>query len=210
MLRMSSVSKTSVATAPSLTCCGVKRTTTLIGSPVRRFIVPWLGDTEKSGSESAVKRHRYGAKVLNMFLTAISVSDVLRTPARISNVCVGSSLGSSVKAPQSSPSRRCAGSDTSCCRWEAKSFCEISLSWAPWRQTLDEIASCVLKLDRARSFCAPNTTPWPCSLLDLWMARWLNQFSNCCARTSSMRPVLRSSSVILEIISSAKPVDRPK
>jgi hypothetical protein len=34
-----------VATTPSLACCGVKRTTTLIGSPDRRFIVPWLGDT---------------------------------------------------------------------------------------------------------------------------------------------------------------------
>jgi hypothetical protein len=36
-------------------------------------------------------------------LTEISVSDVFRTPARISKVSVAGSLGSSVKAPQSWP-----------------------------------------------------------------------------------------------------------
>eukprot|EP00967_Tisochrysis_lutea_P156612 scaffold315921_cov31-Tisochrysis_lutea.AAC.2 len=57
MWRKSSVSKTRVAMAPDLACCGVNLTTTSVGAPERRFMVPWFGATcEGACSVRALRR----------------------------------------------------------------------------------------------------------------------------------------------------------
>ena len=60
---------------------GFKRLT-CVGSPERRFMEPWLGETLYADDEPLTKAQRKGANVLQSFRTGMSVTCVWRGEAR--------------------------------------------------------------------------------------------------------------------------------